>query len=135
MKKLEDIEKKNPYKVPDDYFEKLSHEIIEGVKQPEKLHLNFKWAKLSGVAAVISVVLFLSVLYFVNQSKIQTKPQFVENTVIENFVDENSIINEIVEDTTIFIQDKNRQSNTEADEEDIDYVAESIDYRSILAEL
>lgn len=138
MKKLEDIKKTNPFIVPDNYFEELPDKITDRLKRPVTLKLNFKWAKISGVAAVLSIITFLTVLYYINNKTENLKSQFAENNIVESFVDEHTIINAIVEDTSVSIQEKtNIESRNIYDDEDekLDYVAESLDYESLLAEL
>lgn len=137
MKKLDNIEKKNPFKVPDNYFNDLSESLQERVKQPIIIKMKYYWLKLA-VAAVISILIIslvvLNIFDYNNKPEIKTQ-QFVENSFVVNLVDEHIIVNEIIDDTTNIIQENNSFKNTESDEEDVDYVAESIDLESLLAEL
>lgn len=137
MKKLEEIEKKNPFKVPDNYFNDLSETLKEQIKQPIKIHKSFYWKKVAVAAAISILILSVAVLnsnIFNTKSNLKTQ-QFVENSIEDNLVDETTIVNEMIEDTSIVILDKNNTENSESNDDDLDYVAESLDYELLLAEL
>jgi len=63
--KLEDINKTNPFKVPDGYFDNLTDNIMskikeEETKKPKVLHFNFdKFKRFASIAAIVLLSLFV----------------------------------------------------------------------------
>lgn len=64
MKSLDDIEKKNPYRVPDNYFDEVNMKIISSLPRelpkPEKKSLIYSLRPYLAVAASVALLLALS---------------------------------------------------------------------------
>lgn len=72
MKKIEDIEKKNIYKVPGDYFENLPDKILARIKEKETRKKTISlWPKemIKYAAILILMIGVASVIFYINHQK------------------------------------------------------------------
>ncbi|MBP7173181.1 MAG: hypothetical protein KBA33_03800 [Cloacibacterium sp.] len=73
---IEKLERKTPYKTPDNFFEEVQERVLQETvnkKSPKRFSLNFAWA----TAAAIALVFGLG--FFFNLNKQET-PTLVQNT-------------------------------------------------------
>lgn len=100
MKKLEDIEKKNVFKVPDGYFEELPSMIQARVSKPSKDTSPFFGFALR--YALPACVLIIGLTWFYQNQTAVSQSQNVEEMLAS--IDTNSLI-DYVEETEISLDD------------------------------
>ena len=91
--KEKELPKESGFSIPENYFKKLEKSILEktGLKKEAKvISLKSKFLKYIPVAAVASIVLFLSINYFTSSNDSEINFDLLERTDIENWIVENS---------------------------------------------
>ena len=85
---IENLEKRNPYKVPKDYFTFLTHNIMDKVDTPEKRYL-FSVFQLQTLAPAFAMLLIVfSAILYNNQSQNITDEDLVELLTFYDVEDE-----------------------------------------------
>ena len=75
---IEKLEKRNPYKVPKDYFTSLTHNIMDKVDTPEKRYI-FSAFQLQTIAPTFAMLLIVfSAVWYNNQNPNITDEDLVE---------------------------------------------------------
>ncbi|MBI5219412.1 MAG: hypothetical protein HY958_10825 [Bacteroidia bacterium] len=139
MTKLNNIEKKNPFKVPGNYFKELPSRIQDKITE-QKLSSSKNrithFLMRPQVAAAITIVIVSLVIFriFHHHNQGIAEQQLTENIIIENYIDENTIVNVMAEDTLPYVVPVIEKDST-ISEEELDYAANNIDYETLIAEL
>lgn len=79
---LDNLEKKMPYKIPENFFEEMQENVLAKTTLNQKksakiFTLNFAWA--TGIAAALALI--FGVMFLFNNLE---KPNVIENTVVKN---------------------------------------------------
>lgn len=134
MTKLKDIEKKNPFKIPQLYFDGFPNLMAKKIDQTKpSVHL-YDWKKPAIAAAILILILSVFALKILlsHDSPEKHQPLAANSAYIESNVDEATIINEIVTDSTF--STKKESVSIQESEDDLDLEAETVDYTTLLAE-
>ena len=137
MKKLDTIEKKNPFKTPENYFENLSGSAILNIhKESDVKTISFSKIFLRAAAIFILVITSLAITYFITNTNNENNPKsnIADISNVENYIDEASIVYLITEDS-IVANDFLERNITDFQNDTTEYLAENMDYLSLLAEL
>lgn len=134
MSIIEQAGNKNPFKVPDDYFEKLPAEIANRRKnsKPVKKGIISYIAQPSVAAAIL---LMIASSFFIKQylkSPEKTESLLTEQVQIENDIDETIILTEAEADSTGSEISNAGKDSTDAESE---IIVHYINYDDLLAEL
>lgn len=82
--RLEDIEKENPFELPEDYFNHLEDNVMHTV------HRRHLWSRIAKIGTPSLVAVFLGLLafnlWFTNPAQEPTAPAFAENSSNSNAV-------------------------------------------------
>lgn len=82
--RLEDIEKENPFELPEDYFNHLENSVMHTV------HRRHLWTRIAKIGTPSLVAVFLGLLafnlWFTNPVQEPAAPAFAENTSSSNAV-------------------------------------------------
>lgn len=96
MKKLSEIEKKNPFKVPENYFEEVNRRIISetGGTEQTVIHLNAFTRFRTGLLIAASIAGFLLIGYAAVRILTPEKPVQQVSEILNN-LNTDSLINDI----------------------------------------
>ena len=99
MKELNDISKKNPFKVPENYFEEVTRKIISSTVEThpayKEISIYRKLRPYLAVAASIAVIVLLSftAFYLLHTTKpVPTLPEISFNEFSENYLNDIDIL-------------------------------------------
>jgi len=100
--KLSEVGKKNPFNVPENYFEELSKNIQsridEGIEKKHKPTVKFLFSKTQMIVslAAASVIIFISLLFFLNNESVS--PDYFSGITIDHILDESPELIEMMDD-------------------------------------
>ncbi|HBX53226.1 MAG TPA: hypothetical protein DEH02_19380 [Bacteroidales bacterium] len=137
MKKLDNIEKTNPFKTPEAYFDKLSERALNSIKNDTEIKtIPFSKILFRAAAIIILVITSITVTYYFTNSEKEkeSKTNIAEISNLENYLDEASIINKIAEDSVVANEYFENNFN-DFQNDTTEYLVENMDYISLLAEL
>ncbi|MFY0599016.1 MAG: hypothetical protein JXR03_05055 [Cyclobacteriaceae bacterium] len=136
--KLDDIENKNPYQVPEGYFESLTADIqgkIAVEKRPA-FFKTFKLALIPSFAAILAIAFWFIQLDKTDTMSAETLLAQVSQDEILNYLDESELsITELVSLTSdpdqLLEEDPNYLNGLDLDEENIDDLINTFDLNEI----
>ena len=92
---IENLEKRNPFTVPEDYFTTLTHTIIDKVDAPEKVN-SMAFFQLKTFAPVLAIVaIIFSGVWYNNQPLEITDEELIE--VLDYYEIDNDLLYEYLE--------------------------------------
>lgn len=130
-----DINNQNPFRVPENYFAGFPDKITQRINKNQPDTLSFNMMKPAIAAAILILALSVITLriFVFNMVRVPPQPQVTEMAFIETDVDENTIVSEVIAGLP---DNTERTDLTDQDnDEEMDYVAETVDYPTLLAEL
>ena len=116
---IENLEKRNPFTVPEDYFTTLTHTIMDKVDTPEKVN-SISFFQLKTLAPVLAIVaIIFSGVWYNNQSLEITNEELIE--VLAYYEIDNDLLYEYIE--------------IEDEEQADDYLIDEYNYNELIYEL
>jgi hypothetical protein len=102
---LKGVTKSNPFKVPDNYFEKLPVEILQKIKPakeiPESISI-FSNRKFAFAAVITGLLIIFGVIYFNKLGELTDKSQFTYSITLDDLLNESPEIIESIDENTLF---------------------------------